>query len=52
MSSSRKNAFTEAALDRLLNHNLSAKYALTGFLGMYINTLLTPNSLRVQTVFV
>ncbi|XP_067948089.1 armadillo repeat-containing protein 3-like [Watersipora subatra] len=33
LSSSRKNAFTEAALDRLLNHNLSAKYALTGFLG-------------------
>lgn len=34
LSSSRKNAFTDAALESLLNHNLSAKYGLTGFLGM------------------
>ncbi|XP_070564902.1 armadillo repeat-containing protein 3-like isoform X2 [Ptychodera flava] len=32
-SSTRKNQFSQAALDRLLDSNLSAKYALTGKLG-------------------
>ena len=33
-SSTRKSPFAEAALQKLLDSNLSAKYALTGFLSM------------------
>ncbi|XP_046553420.1 armadillo repeat-containing protein 3-like [Haliotis rubra] len=33
MSSTRRSPFTDAALDRLLDSNLSAKYALSGHLG-------------------
>jgi hypothetical protein len=34
LSSQRKSSFTEAALKKLLEANLSAKYALTNCLGM------------------
>ena len=33
LSSKRKNAFTDVAVEKLLDSNLSAKYALTGQLG-------------------
>ena len=32
LSDSRRSPFTEAALDRILDSNLSAKYSLTGIL--------------------
>jgi hypothetical protein len=35
VSGTRKNPFAEVALERLLDANLSAKYALTGQLSMY-----------------
>ena len=34
-SDTRKNAFTDVAVSKLLDSNLSAKYAITGFLGEY-----------------
>ena len=33
LSSTRKNAFTDVAIQKLLDSNLSAKYALSGDLG-------------------
>ena len=33
MSGTRANRFTDAAMDKMLDCNLSAKYALSGFLG-------------------
>ena len=32
LSSTRKNAFTDVALEKILDSNLSAKYALNGYL--------------------
>ena len=39
LSSKRKNAFTDVAVEKLLDSNLSAKYALTGQLGEYTRAL-------------
>ena len=33
LSNTRKNAFTDIAMKKILNSNLSAKYSLTGYLG-------------------
>ena len=40
VSGTRKNPFAEAALERLLDSNLSAKYALTGNLSKFLHGLL------------
>ena len=39
-SGTRHNRFVDAAFSRLLDSNLSAKYALTGYLGMIIISLM------------
>ena len=38
-SSSRKNAFTNVALNKILGNNLSAKYSLNGNLSKYYESL-------------
>ncbi|XP_013381649.1 armadillo repeat-containing protein 3 isoform X2 [Lingula anatina] len=51
-SGSRKNCFTDVALDRLLDSNLSAKYALTGLLGtgnLITDGFFDPGQLRPGT---
>lgn len=35
LSETRKNRFTEAALEKLMDFNLTSKYALTGQLGKW-----------------
>jgi len=46
MSSTRRSPFAEAALQKLLDNNLSAKYALTGnlsmsdYLGFFLNVMI------------
>ena len=35
LSNTRKNAFTDVAMKKILDSNLSAKYALTGHLGKW-----------------
>ena len=47
LSSTRKNAFTDVAIQKLLDSNLSAKYALSGDLGMDKLTLVYKIQLQI-----